>query len=189
MYTYILIYVSRSEKRRKNRPLPLFAEPAQVAGKVDWRVNFITAPWSCWRPPLFLSVSGSQKKSVCEGGHSGQGKQTPASSQELSLLLWSGTGSLAGDFLKPGGPMLGETSSRAVPDMHWQLSACYSFKESSWIGIKMWSYAGGIVSTTWLKFSSSSGSQLLYFYWRNLRLSERKSNCFRKTIEKQLEVY
>lgn len=74
---------------------------------------------------------------MSEGGHSGQRKRTPVSFQELSLLLQSDTGSLAGDSLKPAGPMLGETSSRAVPDMHWQLSACYSFKESSWIRIKM----------------------------------------------------
>lgn len=63
---YIHTDISQSEKRRKNRPLPLFAEPVQVevgAGEADQRVSFSTAPWSCWSP--LLSHCSAPRRDPC----------------------------------------------------------------------------------------------------------------------------
>lgn len=57
-----------------------------------------------------------------------------------------------------------------------------------------WGYKCGpkkavLLVVLWLKPSTSSGSQPLYFKWRNLGLSQRKSNCFRKTIANIYKFY
>lgn len=164
IHAYVHKYVSRSEKKRKNRELPLFAEPAQVEGGAGGWLKCLLQHSPLYLTGAHLSVPVWLPEEIRVWRRTlWAGEHTPVNSLELSFPLWSDKGSLAGYSLRPEGPMLEEPGSRAVPDMHWQLSACRSFKESSWIRIKMWSYAGGIVSTTWLKFSSSSGSQLLYF--------------------------